>query len=87
MYICSTEKKIINILKPLRWEVKPFTSMETRQYFADCSWDSSNLLSSKQAFLNLYKEGFSYNELSSLDFGNLDLVAVLDEKYGEDGWE
>ena len=37
--------------------------------------------------MNLYKEGFSYNELSSLDFGNLDLSAVLDEEFGEDGWE
>lgn len=61
--------------------------MATRQYFAGYTWDSANLLSCKQAFLNLYKEGFKYKELSSLDFGNLDLIAVLDEEYGEDGWE
>ena len=58
-----------------------------RQYFKDYSWDSSNLQSCKQAFLNLYKEGFSFEELSSLDFGNLDLSGVLDEEFGEDGWE
>lgn len=55
--------------------------------FGGVDWTPSSLLSCKQAFLILYKEGHSYEELSSLDFGNLDLTAVLDEEFGEDGWE
>ena len=49
------------------------------EYFAGWSWDPNDLISSKQAFLGLLMEGVSFDELSVLDFGNLDLIGVAEE--------
>lgn len=50
--------------------------MET---FEGITWNSEDLLSSKQALLILLNEGVSYETISDLNFGSLDVSSVIDE--------
>jgi hypothetical protein len=43
------------------------------------SWNKEDLISSKQALLILLKEGISEEEIHTLDFGSLDVDAIIDE--------
>lgn len=43
------------------------------------SWNTDDLFSCKNAFCMLLNMGFSFDELSELDFGNLDLFSVAEE--------
>lgn len=54
--------------------------MKKRTY-KDVSWTVDDLLSSKQAVNCLLIEGVSEEEILSLDFGNLDVAAVIEEYY------
>jgi len=47
--------------------------------FQGWTWDSADLHGCKLAFQGLRMEGFSFDVLSKLDFGNLDLSSVEDE--------
>lgn len=42
-------------------------------------WDSTDLVSCKQAALILERKGISQEVLMTLNFGSLDLLAALDE--------
>jgi hypothetical protein len=42
-------------------------------------WDANDLLQCKQAYKILRMEGFSYEDLSDLNFGNLDVISVEEE--------
>jgi len=47
--------------------------------FQGWTWDSEDLQGCKLAFQGLRIEGFSFDVLSKLDFGSLDLSSVEDE--------
>lgn len=49
------------------------------QNFNGVAWDASDLISCKQAVLILAREGVCDEVLLSLNFGNLDVAAVLEE--------
>lgn len=53
--------------------------METKQKFKGVSWDTSDLISCKQAVEILTRMGVGEEELLSLDFGGLDVSEVLEE--------
>lgn len=42
-------------------------------------WNPNDLLQCKQAYKILRNMGYSYEDLSELDFGNLDIISVEEE--------
>ena len=50
-----------------------------KESFGGCTWDTSDLFQCKQAFTVLRLKGFSFDELSELDFGGLDISSVEEE--------
>lgn len=48
-------------------------------YYAGISWNPNDLISSKNAVKMLQNEGIDEETILQLDFGNLDVVAVLAE--------
>ena len=42
-------------------------------------WDTNDLLQCKQAYKILRNMGYSYEDLSDLDFGSLDVISVEEE--------
>lgn len=47
--------------------------------YKDVSWNANDLVSAKQGCCILINEGATWEELSQLDFGNLDVAEVWDE--------
>lgn len=58
--------------------------METliREY-KGVAWNAGDLISCKQGCCILINDGATWEELSSLDFGNLDVAEVWDEEHRE----
>ena len=52
----------------------------TLYYYKGWSWDTTDLISCKNAFCGLLRECHP-DELEGIDFGNLDTQAVIDEYY------